>query len=85
MKVNFEYTKDEYKKYLIKSRLWNNIGLFIFGVVLYLILSYDKVSLIYLPLVLAGLIVLIILLKKNITKEKKNKNKINDKYPSSII
>jgi len=62
MKVNFEYTKDEYKKYLINSRIWNNIGLFIFGVVLYLILSYNKVSLIYLPLVVVGLIVLIILL-----------------------
>ena len=33
MKVNYEYTKDDYKKFLIKNRLINNIGLFIIGVI----------------------------------------------------
>ena len=29
MKVNFEYTKEEYKKYLLKGRLVSNIVLFV--------------------------------------------------------
>ena len=64
MKVSFEYTKEEYKKYLLRSRLVNNIVLFIIGVGLYLWLSLNKISLIYLPLVIIGLIVLIFLLNK---------------------
>ena len=64
MKVNFEYTKEEYKKYLLRSRFVNNIVLFIIGVGLYLWLSLDKISLIYLPLVIIGLIALIFLLNK---------------------
>ena len=62
MKVNFEYSKKEYKKFLIKSRLINNIVLFILGVGLYLYLGYNKVSLIYLPLFAIGLILLIFIL-----------------------
>ena len=64
MKVNFEYTKEEYKKYLLKSRFINNVILFIIGVGLYLWLSLNKISLIYLPLVIIGLIALIFLLNK---------------------
>ena len=64
MKVSFEYTKKEYKKYLLRSRLINNIVLFIIGIVIYLFLTLNKVSLIYLPLFVIGLIVLIFLVNK---------------------
>ena len=37
MKVNFEYTKEEYKKYLLRSRIVNNIVLFIVGFLLIII------------------------------------------------
>lgn len=64
MKVSFEYTKEEYKKYLLRSRLINNIVLFIIGIVIYLFLTLNKISLIYLPLFVIGLIVLIFLVNK---------------------
>ena len=64
MKVNYEYTQDEYKKYLLKSRIKNNIVLFIIGIVIYLYFSYNKISLIYLPLYIVGLVLLIFLLNK---------------------
>ena len=59
MKVNFEYTKKEYKKYLLRSRTLNNIILFIIGVSIYLFFSLNKISLIFLPLFIIGLIVVI--------------------------
>ena len=62
MKVNYEYTKEDYKKYILKSRIKNNIVLFIIGLVIYLYFSYNKISLIYLPLFIIGLILVIILL-----------------------
>lgn len=62
MKVNFEYSKKEYKKFLIKSRLINNMVLFILGIVFYLYLSYNRISLIYLPLFIVGLILVIYIL-----------------------
>ena len=62
MKVSFEYTKDEYKKYLLRSRRINNIVLFIIGVAIYLYFSLNKISLIYLPLYMIGLVIVIILL-----------------------
>lgn len=62
MKVNYEYTKEEYKKYLLKNRIVNNIVLFIIGVVVYLYFSYDKISLAYLPIYVIGLILVIIIL-----------------------
>ena len=62
MKVNFEYTKTEYKKYLLRSRLINNIVLFIIGLGIYLYFSLNKISLIYLPLFIIGLMVVIMLL-----------------------
>lgn len=64
MKVNFEYTKEEYKKYLLRSRLVNNIVLFIIGLGIYLYFSLGKISLMYLPLFIIGLIILIYLLNK---------------------
>lgn len=64
MKINYEYTRDEYKKYLLKSRIKNNIILFIIGIVIYLYFSYNKISLVYLPLYIVGLILLIFLLNK---------------------
>lgn len=62
MKVNFEYTKEQYKKYLLKSRIINNIVLFVVGVAIYLFFSINKISLLFLPLFIIGLIVVIILL-----------------------
>lgn len=62
MKVSFEYTKEEYKKYLFRSRIVNNIVLFIIGIIIYLYFSLNKISLIYLPLFIIGLIIIIILL-----------------------
>ena len=47
MKVNYEYTLDDYKKYLYKSRIINNIVLFIIGVGLYLFLTLNKISLMF--------------------------------------
>ena len=62
MKVNFEYTRDEYKKYLLRSRLINNIVLFVIGICIYLYFSLGKISLIYLPLFIIGLLIVITLL-----------------------
>lgn len=62
MKINYEYTKDDYKKFLLKSRTLNNIVLFIIGVVIYLYFSWNKISLIYLPLYILGLIFIIFIL-----------------------
>ena len=62
MKVNFEYTYEQYKKYLFKSRIVNNIVLFIVGLAIYLYFSYNKISLVYLPLFILGLVLAIFLL-----------------------
>jgi spore coat polysaccharide biosynthesis protein SpsF (cytidylyltransferase family) len=62
MKVNFEYTYKDYKNYLFRSRLVNNIVLFALGLILYLFFSYNKISLLYLPLVILGLVAVIFLL-----------------------
>lgn len=62
MKVNFEYTKKEYKKYLLRSRIVNNIVLFLMGIAIYLYFSFNKIPLFYLPLFIIGLIVIIYLL-----------------------
>lgn len=64
MKVSFEYTKRDYEKYLINSRKLNNIILFVLGIVLYLWLSYNKISLLYLPLFILVYLVVIILINK---------------------
>ena len=62
MKVNFEYTYKDYKKYLFRSRTINNIILFIVGIAIYLYFSYNKISLIYLPLFILILAISIFLL-----------------------
>lgn len=64
MKVNFEYTKEEYKKYLLKGRLVSNIVLFVIGLGIYLYFTLNKISLLYLPLFIIGLLVGIFLLNK---------------------
>ena len=64
MKVSFEYTKKEYKRYLLRTRFNKNIILFIIGLIIYLYFSYNRISLIYLPLFILGLIILIYLLNK---------------------
>lgn len=64
MKVSFEYTKKDYEKYLIRSRKLNNIILFVLGIVLYLWLSYKKISLIYLPLFIVVYLIVIVLVNK---------------------
>ena len=40
MKVNFEYTRDEYKKYLLRNRLTNNIVLFVIGIIIFLFTEF---------------------------------------------
>lgn len=62
MKVSFEYTKEEYKKYLLKSRKVNNIILFVVGLIIYLYFSFNKISILFLPLFIIGLFILIYLL-----------------------
>ena len=62
MKVNFVYDKKDYSKFLIKSRLINNIVLFIIGTVFYLFLSYNKISLLILPLFMIALVIIIFIL-----------------------
>ena len=62
MKINYEYTKDDYKKFLIKNRIVNNIVLFIIGIIIYLYFSYNKISLIYLPIYIIGLVFVIFII-----------------------
>ena len=62
MKINYEYTKDDYKKFLLKGRIINNIVLFVIGIVIYLYFSWDKISLMYLPLYILGLVLIIFVL-----------------------
>jgi len=62
MKFNYEYTKKDYRNYLLKNRIINNIALFIIGLGIYLYFSYNKISLSYLPLYIIGLILIIIIL-----------------------
>ena len=62
MKVSYEYTKEDYKKYLLRSRTINNIVLFIIGITIYLYFSLNKIFLIYLPLFIIGLVIVIVLL-----------------------
>ena len=62
MKFNYEYTKKDYRNYLLKNRIKNNIALFIIGLAIYLYFSYNKISLAYLPLYVIGLILVIIIL-----------------------
>lgn len=64
MKINFEYTKEEYKKYLLKGRLVSNIVLFVIGLGLYLYFTLNKISLLFLPLVIIALLIGIFLLNK---------------------
>lgn len=64
MKVNFEYTKEEYKKYLLKGRLVSNIVLFVIGIGIYLYFTLNKISLLFLPLFIIALLVGIFLLNK---------------------
>jgi len=62
MKVNFEYTKDDYKKFLLKGRIINNIVLFVIGIGIYLYFSWNKISLMYLPIYILGLALIIVIL-----------------------
>ena len=62
MKINYEYTKDDYKKFLIKNRIINNIVLFVIGLGIYLYFSYNKISFFNLSLFLFILILIIFIL-----------------------
>lgn len=62
MKVSFEYTKKDYKNYLLKSRIVNNIIFFVVGIVIYLYFSFNKISILYLSLFIICLTIFIILL-----------------------
>lgn len=63
MKVNFEYTKKEYKKYLLRSRIINNIILFIIGIIIYLFIT-DKFNMKSLIIFILVLILFIYLINK---------------------
>ena len=62
MKLNYEYTEKDYKKFLIRSRKINNIFLFILGLGIYLYLTYGKTPMWYIPIFIVLLILVIILL-----------------------
>ena len=62
MKLNYEYTEKEYKRFLIRSRKINNILLFILGLGIYLYLTYNKIPLWYIPIFIVVLIIVIILI-----------------------
>ena len=62
MKLNYEYTEKEYKRFLIRSRKINNIILFILGLGIYLYLTLNKTPLWYIPIFIVLLIVVIILI-----------------------
>lgn len=62
MKLNFEYTYNEYKRYLLRLRKIKNIALFIVGILVYLFFTYNKLNLLHFLLFIVGLFVLIVLL-----------------------
>ena len=62
MKLNYEYTEKDYKKFLIKSRRINNIVLFIIGLSIYLYLTFNKTPFWHIPIFIVILIITIILL-----------------------
>lgn len=62
MKLSFEYSKKDYKKFLIRSRLINNIILFIIGTALYIYLGYNKIPMYTLPIFMIGLVIVIFIL-----------------------
>lgn len=64
MKVSFEYTKKDYKKFLLRSRLINNIVLFIIGLGIYLYFSINKIPLWFLPIFIIILLLAIFLLNE---------------------
>lgn len=62
MKINYEYTEKDYKKFLIRSRKLNNIFLFILGLGIYLYLTFNKTPIWYIPIFILVLIFVIVLL-----------------------
>lgn len=62
MKVNYQYSKKDIKKYLFKNRLINNLILLILGVIIYICLTYKNISLIYLPLFILGLALILFII-----------------------
>ena len=62
MKLNYEYTLKDYKRFLIKSRFINNIVLFVIGLSIYLYLTFNKTPLWYIPIFIVVLLVAIMLL-----------------------
>ena len=62
MKLNYEYTEKDYKKFLIRSRKINNIVLFIIGLGIYLYLTLNKTPIWYIPIFIVVLILVIMLL-----------------------
>lgn len=62
MKLYYEYTEKEYKRFLIRSRKINNILLFILGLGMYIYLTYNKIPLWYIPIFIIVLVIIIILL-----------------------
>ena len=62
MKVSFEYDKQEYKKYLIRSRKVNNIFLFIILTGIYCFFFLNKFDLIFFPVALICILIIIVLI-----------------------
>ncbi len=62
MKVSYMYTKNDFKKYLIKARTINNLVLLAIGIIIYLIFSINKISLLFLPIYILILVLVISLL-----------------------
>lgn len=62
MKVSYVYTKNDFKKYLIKARMINNLVLLVIGIIIYLIFSINKISLLFLPIYILILLFAIFLL-----------------------
>mgnify|MGYP004607656773 FL=1 len=62
MKVGYEYSKKDIKKYLLKNRWLNNLILLIIGTIIYIGLSINDVPLYFLPIFILGLMLVLFIL-----------------------
>ena len=73
MKLNYEYTEKDYKRFLIRSRKINNIILFVVGLAVYLYLTLNKTPLWYLPIFI---VILILYFKGDYNYENRKKDEL---------
>ena len=64
MKVNYEYNKENLRRFILESRRINNLILLIVGTLIYLWITYKNVELIYLPLFIIAYIIVLFLLNR---------------------